>query len=280
MRTFFLVLAVALVIIGLIAGGTYLSEPLWLHALKDKSGNLDPGALLKLVVVVPAAVVGLLSSILAGLASYLVAKANHASALTLADKQFEYTTKLEKMRRDAADELEKQKGKIIRDLDEKRNVLAGSLEAEKVRLSIRRAEMDEKLSLFAEAREVSTLYRLSIGALRTNSFEAEEADECRRSMIRVRNKLRGTLVHKDWCDLEELGYFIQKKAVGIKVAGQRKLWTGKSRELDDEPLGLAFAKIGERVLQLLDKEALSVRAMSLSAESRPATEDDGRGKLA
>jgi len=93
MRTFFLVLAVALVIIGLIAGGTYLSEPLWLHALKDKSGNLDPGALLKLVVVVPAAVVGLLSSILAGLASYLVAKANHASALTLADKQFEYTTK-------------------------------------------------------------------------------------------------------------------------------------------------------------------------------------------
>lgn len=277
MRTFLLVLAVALAIVGLMAGGVYLSEPLWLPALKDKSGNPDPAALLKLVVVVPAAVVVVLSSIMAGFASVLVAKANRDAALAVAAKQFEYTKELEDIRKAGADDLEKQKGKIVAELDEKRNVLAGSLEAEKVRLSLKRAEIDEKLALFAEAREVLTLYRLSIAALRTNSYDAEEADECRRSVTRVRSKLRGTPLHKDWADFEQIGYFIQEKAAETKVAGQRKLWAGKSRELNDEPLGLAFAKAGERVLQLLDQETVGVRAMSLRAENPPAT-DGGQGK--
>lgn len=268
----------ALAIVGLIAVGAYLSEPWWLRALKDTSGNLDQAALLKLVVVVPAAVVALVSSILAGLASALVAKANHDAALALAGKQFEYTKELENIRKTGADDLEKQKGKIVAELDMKRNVLAGSLEAEKVRLSLKRAEIDEKLALFAEAREVSTLYRLSIGALRTNSYDAKEADECRRSVMRVRSKLRDTPFHKDWGVFEQIGYFIQQKAAKTKVAGQRKLWVGKSPELNDEPLGLAFAKAGELVLQLLDKETVRVRAMSLSAESPPATDDGGQGK--
>jgi len=230
----------AVIVAALVSAAAYYSRGFWLPAFIDpQTKQIDEKSMLSLVVVLPAAVSALVVGLLNGFATLLVQRELRA----------------------ANDALETKKGKIVGELDAKRNELVKDLENYKSDISVRRGVLDESIDQVREARDTMAQYRFLIGNMRHGRYSAEETSPLLAKLDRCGASLKPETELSDaWNKCRSLGHLLEQRCKGYTAArSQRQLWKELSPDCGNIALGIAFARRAEVVSIRCEDEIARLR---------------------
>lgn len=226
-----------------VAAGVYYFSDHWLPLIIGSWENLDTSTKRELLKVAPTAVAAMFGSIVAAVTAVIVVW----------------------LQRNANLRVERHKGDILAELEEKKKTIAGELDTKSQELThqlgLKRLEIDEGLNRLNDARSTVSEYRYLIQRVKLVGYAKTKQDiePLNKKLIQLRDSFGNfPELRRAWADLHQKGHHLCERMEPLRtIASRQQLWAEISQG-STLPVGIEFGNAAEQVLTRLGEARTQV----------------------